>query len=326
MTPVSTIRSATKSVRKHFSLFGARGVVKRAFSSVPGGCNEFKASIPRTTKQVIVRLGITDVAAFEHVFINDEYDIPLTRPPSIIVDAGANVGMSAVYFALRYPEAKIIAVEPEASNFATLSKNAALFPQIIPINAALWKHEGVVHIEDVDAGHWGMRTIDVKFPTRQTVRATTIQALVQQFRIQQIDLLKIDVEGAECEILEEPSSWIGHVGVICAELHDRFRPGCLEIYRAATAAFPISWRQGELHCAAREGLITRLPESTPCSGQLNGWRKSSANPGRRRGRQVLRLGSNGLDLPTKAPGQSSGSHNSPLPRAASRRCRWSSLP
>jgi FkbM family methyltransferase len=245
----------------HFSLFGVRGLIKRALISVPGGCNEFKASIPQTDKQVIIRLGTTDVAAFEHVFINDEYDFSLVRPPSIIVDAGANVGMSAVYFALRYPGATIIAVEPEPSNFAILLKNAELFPQIIPINAALWKHEGLVHIQDGGGGHWGMRTIEGKVPTRQAIRATTIQALMQHLRIEQIDLLKIDVEGAECEIFEEPSPWIGHVGVICTELHDRFRPGCLEIYRAATVAFPIRWRQGELDCAAREGLILALSPS-----------------------------------------------------------------
>jgi len=246
----------------HFSLFGVRGLIKRALISVPGGCNEFKASIPQTEKQVVIRLGTTDVAAFEHVFINDEYGFSLARPPSIIVDAGANVGMSAVYFALRYPEATIIAVEPEPSNFATLTKNAKLFPQIIPINAALWKHEGLVHVQDGGGGHWGMRTIEDKFPTRQQIRATTIQALMQHLRIEQIDLLKIDVEGAECEIFEEPWQWIDHVGVICAELHDRFRPGCSEIYRAATGAFPIRWRQGELHCAAREGLI--LAHSPSC--------------------------------------------------------------
>jgi FkbM family methyltransferase len=239
----------------HFSLFGVRGLVKRALIGVPGGCNEFKASIPQTAKQVIVRLGTTDVAACEHVFINHEYGFSLARPPSIIVDAGANAGMSAVYFALRYPGATIIAVEPETSNFVTLMKNAELFPQIIPINAALWKHDGLVHIQDGGLGHWAMRTIEGRVPTRQAIRATTIQALMQHLRIQQIDLLKIDVEGAECEILEEPSPWIGHVGVIWAELHDRFRPGCLEIYRAATVAFPIRWRQGELHCAGREGQI-----------------------------------------------------------------------
>ena len=255
MNLVSTIRSATKSARVHFRLFGVRGLAKRTLISLPGGSNEFKASIPQTAKQVVVRLGTTDVAAFEHVFINDEYDFSLARPPSIILDAGANVGMSAVYFALRYPGATIIAVEPETSNFATLLKNAELFPQIRPINVALWKHEGLVHIQDGGGGHWGMRTIEGKVPTRQAIRATTIQALMQHLRVQQIDLLKIDVEGAECEILEEPSPWIDHVGVICAELHDRFRPGCLEIFRAATVAFPIRWRQGELHCAAREGLI-----------------------------------------------------------------------
>jgi cephalosporin hydroxylase len=67
-------------------------------------------------KEIILRLGTTDVAAYEHVFIHDEYGFLLAREPSVIVDAGANVGMSAVYFANRFPSAEVIAIEPEPSN------------------------------------------------------------------------------------------------------------------------------------------------------------------------------------------------------------------
>jgi FkbM family methyltransferase len=77
----------------------------------------------------------------------------LARPSSIIVDAGANVGMSAAYFSLHHPAATVVAIEPEPSNFEMLRKNAKLFPQIIPINAALWSHEGVVRPQNGGAGH-----------------------------------------------------------------------------------------------------------------------------------------------------------------------------
>lgn len=256
MKLLSTSKKLSESAAMYLSLFGLRGLIKRALIAVSVGSDEFDASIPDSAKKILLRLGTTDVAAFEHVFITDEYGFLLTRQPSIIIDAGANVGMSAAYFALRYPRAKIVAIEPEPSNFAMLKKNAQLFPQIIPINAALWNREGLVHLSDAGGGHWAMRTTESRAAIEPTVPATTLHALMQKLRIQYVDLLKLDVEGAECEIFEDSAPWINRVGVICAELHDRFRPGCSKVFEPATAEFPIRWRRGELHCVAREGLIS----------------------------------------------------------------------
>jgi FkbM family methyltransferase len=252
------INKAAASVRMHFSLFGARGLMKRAMIGLCGANNEFKAAIPYSEQQILLRLGTTDVAAFEHVFVNREYGISLSVQPSIIVDAGANAGMSAAWFSLSYPTAKIVAIEPEPTNFEVLRRNAKLFPRIIPINAALWNREGVVCMEDRGGGHWGMRVADDKIASGPIIRSTTVPALLEELGIDRVDLLKVDVEGAECEIFADCSSWIGCVSVICAELHDRFRPNCSEIFEAATAGFPVKWRRGELHCVARLGLISTL--------------------------------------------------------------------
>jgi len=252
---MSVIKKAADSVRMHYNLFGATGVLKRALIATCGASNEFRVAIPNSPQKILLRLGTTDVAAFEHVFVENEYDLSLVQSPSVIIDAGANVGMSAVYFSVRYPTAKIVAIEPEPTNFDVLEKNAELFPKIIPIKAALWDHEGFLQVQHGVAGHWGMRVAETEVSSQGTIRSTTLRVLLDQLRIDKIDLLKIDVEGAECEIFQDVSPWIDRVGVICAELHDRFRPGCTESFEAATAEFPIKWRQGELHCAAREGQI-----------------------------------------------------------------------
>jgi FkbM family methyltransferase len=256
VTVMSAMYKTVNSARKHFSLFGAKGLLKRALISLCGASSEFRALIPHSSKKILLRLGTTDVAAFEHVFINDEYGFSLARPPSIIVDAGANVGMSAAYFSLRYPAATIIAIEPEPSNFDILRKNAKQFPRIIPLNAALWNHEGAVRVQDGGGGNWGIKVTDVNISSDASIRALTLSALLKELGIDRVDLLKIDVEGAECEIFEDAAPWINRVGVICAELHDRFRPGCSKIFESATTQFPIKWRRGELHCVSCEGLIS----------------------------------------------------------------------
>jgi FkbM family methyltransferase len=248
------IRRIAHSARHHLALFGVKGLLRRAALALPGTGNEFKATIPGSSRDVLIRLGTTDVAAFEHVFVGNEYGFSLSQPPSIIVDAGANVGMSAVYFAQRYPSATIIAVELDPDNFAILKKNADLFPAIKPVHAALWNHDGLVGRQDGGAGGWGMRVTDAA-ETHDGIRSMTLPTLMKEHDIQHIDLLKIDVEGAECEILEHASTWIGNVSVVCAELHDRFKPGCTEAFEGATADFPVRWRRGELHCVARHGSV-----------------------------------------------------------------------
>jgi len=92
------LKHVAESARRHFDLFGVKGLLRRAFVGVPGVSNEFIAPVPNHSHGVLVRLGTTDVAAFEHVFVNDEYGFSLAQAPSVIIDAGANVGISAVYF------------------------------------------------------------------------------------------------------------------------------------------------------------------------------------------------------------------------------------
>ena len=70
-----------------------------------------------TGRKITLRGATTDVACFEKVFISKEYSSPFEYSPQVIVDAGANVGMATLYFASRYPTARILAIEPESANF-----------------------------------------------------------------------------------------------------------------------------------------------------------------------------------------------------------------
>jgi FkbM family methyltransferase len=231
-----------ESAKRHYALFGLRGLARRTTASV---FERFRAKIPGSKRQVIIRLGTTDVAAFEHVFIDNEYDFDLGRSPKFIIDAGANVGLASVFFALKYPTANIIAVEPEPSNFAILKKNAKLFPQIVPLQAALWNRDGFVDLKDGGAGHWGMQVTQ-----GDSIAAISMPTLLRLFNIQEVDVLKIDVEGAEVELFSD-TKWIDCVSMICIELHDRFRKGCETAFEETTGEFPKRWRRGELRCVAR---------------------------------------------------------------------------
>ena len=72
----------------------------------------------------------SDLDCLEQVFINEQYRLPFSFEPRIIVDAGANIGAASIYFAKKWPDAKILALEPEESNFGILRKNCARLPNV----------------------------------------------------------------------------------------------------------------------------------------------------------------------------------------------------
>ena len=85
-----------------------------------------------------VRPNTSDIAVLHQVFIEKCYDLPELETAGLIIDGGANVGYASIWFALRYPGARILAVEPEASNFELLQSNTRHLPAIHAMRAAIW--------------------------------------------------------------------------------------------------------------------------------------------------------------------------------------------
>lgn len=215
---------------------------------------EVKVAIPGCSVCVSVRPGTTDVEVFNSTFRTKQYDYDFTKPPEVIVDAGAYTGLSAAYFASRYPEAKVIAIEPDGDNFDLLVRNTSALPNVQAVRAALWSTGGSIELSDPGQGEWAFRVaemndsdtkLNLEEVSRNRVPAVTIPEIMDRYCLPYIDLLKLDIEGSEKEVLAGSASWIACVGAICIELHDRFRPGCSrEFYRVADN-FPTEFRRGE---------------------------------------------------------------------------------
>jgi FkbM family methyltransferase len=162
--------------------------------------------------------------------------------PKIIVDAGAHIGMASILFALKYPGARIIAIEPEPSNFAALIRNTAPYKTITPIQAALWREDGDVTLGESNAHPKG--AFQIVENGRKRVRAITMDTVMRESGIHFIDLLKVDIEGTEIELFEF-CPWINNVRVIAIELHDRVRPGCSSAVKKAAKDLRFT-QQGEV--------------------------------------------------------------------------------
>lgn len=88
---------------------------------------------------------------------------------------------------------------------------------------------------------WGFRTENVDLSPRSNqhvlVRGITVEELMREHGLESIDLLKVDIEGAEKEIFEKCSPWIDRVRAIAVEVHERFKEGCAESVSTARKDF-----------------------------------------------------------------------------------------
>ena len=135
-----------------------------------------------------------------------------------IVDLGANVGFSALYLSERYPEARIYAYEPDPEVLRVAERNLRGHPSIELRLAAAAAAEGTIELNRFPGGSWGTSM----FVTFQEVtdsfaaKAVTLDSIIAE--LGGIDILKIDIEGAEYDVLAA-SRELGRVGCIVGEVH-----------------------------------------------------------------------------------------------------------
>jgi len=236
--------------------FGLRGLLLGARSKKHWP-HEFEVTVRGVPYPFHIRPKTSDVPTFAQIFEHREYDVELNREPLTIIDAGANIGLSAIYFANRFPNAKIIAIEPETSNFAMLKHNVAPYQNVTPIQAALWDDDGEIEVVDVGIGHWGFqaRTAGASETVCHRVPAFTVRSIMERFEMSHVDVLKVDIEGAEKEVMDASANWIDDISMLIIELHDRLKPGCTQALQQATAnRFAKEWQLVENLYLARNGV------------------------------------------------------------------------
>ncbi len=173
---------------------------------------------PLGGREVLVRPGTSDVAIFWDTFAR-RYHLPPSElgTPHVILDLGANIGLTMAYFACRYPHARVLGVELDADNVALARRNiAAWADRCEVIHAAVWRSDGVVHYRGSPGGTSGYQVTDMTAGT--PVRAVSIATLLREYG-EDVDYMKVDVEGAERVLLQDGIDWPEKVRCVKVELH-----------------------------------------------------------------------------------------------------------
>lgn len=107
------------------------------------------------------RYGSSNSTVFCRIFLQHEYScVDDLEEPKLIIDCGANIGYSSIYFLNKYTNAHVIAVEPDSENFKVCEKN--LFPyrgRVSLIRSAIWSHRTGLSVcrEEGDGHEWGVQ-------------------------------------------------------------------------------------------------------------------------------------------------------------------------
>ena len=167
----------------------------------------------------------SDIYTFQEIFIRRDYEYDFPRPVRTIIDAGSNLGYAAIYFARKYPKARIICLEPDPENFSFVEKNTAGYDQITAVNKALWKSNDDIVIINPQSHNRGYMVGEQQGDEATTLGAISPTSLMSAFNLEEIDIFKIDIEGAEQEVFEaDPEVWLSKTNSLFIELHDRMKP------------------------------------------------------------------------------------------------------
>jgi FkbM family methyltransferase len=192
-------------------------------------------------KYIRIRPNTTDLAVFKEIFIKGELKLSEKINPKLIIDCGAYVGFSSLYMSNRYLNAIIYAIEPELKNYNALLSNCSHEKRIKPINAAIWDSEAILEIETGE-GEWNFKTKEVKIPNSNTIRGITIQNILNVSGMNSIDILKVDIEGAEYQLFNENChSWLSKVKLIFIELHENSNPDSSKTFYEAISKY--NWKK-----------------------------------------------------------------------------------
>lgn len=181
-----------------------------------------------------------DIGVIKQIFKNKDYDISQwvqgrklieyhrlnsNKGPSLIIDAGANIGASALYFSKQYINSHVFAIEPEKNNYQLLKKNTKGL-KVFNFNGAIANRDGTLSLQNPGRSDWGFMTSEKVLRNSIRVKSISPSSILSHPFTQDTNplIFKIDIEGGELSLFKNNLNWIDKFPLIIIELHDWMLP------------------------------------------------------------------------------------------------------
>jgi len=171
---------------------------------------------PLKGRTIHYRNGLELLHSLMEIYVDEIYKMELQNAAPFILDCGANMGLSVLYLKERHPQATIFAFEPDDQNFALLQKNAGNLAGVKLMKAAVWKENGT--IEFASTGTLSSKIVSDGGVNTKSIDAVRLRDLLSR----PVDFLKLDIEGAEYEVLKDCADKLSLVQNLFIEYHGHF--------------------------------------------------------------------------------------------------------
>lgn len=166
-------------------------------------------------------IGITDSFWYLHslkeIFGEEVYRFESENPAPYILDCGANIGLSIIYFKRLFPEARIIGFEPDTHIYSLLKNNLISFgfSDVVIENKAIWTEDTVLNFSAI--GSLGGSVNEIEGSQAQVSQVPAVR--LRNYLSTQVDFLKMDIEGAEVSVIKDCSDLLKNVMNLFVEYH-----------------------------------------------------------------------------------------------------------
>jgi FkbM family methyltransferase len=233
---------------------GLRRIAKRSVAislliGLPSALMLLARQVLRTDRKAVTRIRLlgfpaglwvrpqgSDLDVILQVFVTRDYDLSWCAPYKrhiqnvcdriredgnvpLIIDAGANIGASTLWFSLNFPDCWVFAIEPDQGNFEVLVRNAKDRPNVTLFHAGLWDRPASLSIVSQDEDNWARRTNEESGWDAEITSVTIPELLGRDQRLRPL-IVKIDIEGAETAVFRSNTEWVDNVPLLIFEPHD----------------------------------------------------------------------------------------------------------
>lgn len=203
------------------------------------------------------RLNRGDIQSIREVWLDEVYQLPFASKSDVLIDLGANIGLTSVWLAKRYGYSTIIAVEPSPTNVRLIHMNLEnnnLVAEVI--EAAIGPTNGTVYFEENQESNLGR----VSSAGKQ-VQMLSMQSVLRKLPMGVcVDLVKLDIEGGEGALLTGDLSWLQQIRTIIAEFHPDLidYPQAIERLRNAGYSYIAA---GSVHRGSMDAFVREVGDA-----------------------------------------------------------------
>lgn len=172
---------------------------------------------------ILLRKKTVDHEVFDYVF-NEKYHRPfkpLNSNKPIILDLGANIGLTAIDFKVTYPDAIVYSYEMDKENYELAIQNCIKLENVHIFNRAIWfKNMTLNYNKNSQKDAYKLDAVANAGEKNQIeVETISIDSIVKEYEINKIEFVKMDIEGAELEIFQNKIDWLNITNQLKIEIH-----------------------------------------------------------------------------------------------------------